>query len=356
MSPRLRSTCASASLRTSSPKASTPAASSRKVAARSLNVVRRRVLGQPGVVVGAVQHRAHQAADGHRRVLQRLHALPKPGLDVRRADCAQVEPTTLLRLEQGGPDSGDVMGDSPGVVQPLTCSAGQAVAVCLGHLAELVRSADQQLADRVGQPVDGAPGIATGDLGWEEQGGDDAHGRPDQRLGDPLPGSRLRADLADAEDEHGADRHLDQVGAQPEVLTDGDRDQDEDAEAPPLQRYDGREPDCQHHSGHDCDDTVEPAGQQGQRRHLHHEHRRQRREQRLGAGEDQRRHDIAGRGRDGDPRGPQHGRATVAAHPRELPGDEVPHPLDHVSSCTARPADFEPEPSTACGRNEARSY
>ena len=39
MSPRLKSTCTSASLRTSSPKASTPAARSRKVAASSLNVV-----------------------------------------------------------------------------------------------------------------------------------------------------------------------------------------------------------------------------------------------------------------------------------------------------------------------------
>ena len=84
MSPRLRSTCASASLRTSSPKASTPAASSRKVAARSLNVdAAESSVSQ--VVVGAVQHRTHQAADGHRCVLQRLHALPKPGLDVRGA-------------------------------------------------------------------------------------------------------------------------------------------------------------------------------------------------------------------------------------------------------------------------------
>ena len=81
------------------------------------------------VAVGGVLDRAHQAADGDGGVLERLHALAEPGLDVRRTDGAHVEAAALLGLEQGGADLGDVVGDAPGVVQPLPGGAGQAVPV-----------------------------------------------------------------------------------------------------------------------------------------------------------------------------------------------------------------------------------
>ena len=159
--------------------------------------VARGVLVQP-VAVGGFGHRAHQAADRHRRVLECLEALPEAGLDVRRTDGTHVETPPFLRPEQRGTDDRDVVGDAPGVVEPLPGGTGQALRVSLGHGVELAGRPDQELADRVGQPVDRAAGVGAGDLRREDERGDDAHRCAHQGLGDPLPRRRLRADRSHA--------------------------------------------------------------------------------------------------------------------------------------------------------------
>ena len=66
---------------------------------------------------------------------------------------------------------------------------------------------------------------------------------------------------ADAEHEHAADRDLDEVRAQPQRLADRDGDEDEQAEAPPLERYDGREGHRDRHTG---DHRDHPVGHRAQ--------------------------------------------------------------------------------------------
>ena len=257
----------------------------------------------------------------------------RPGLDVRRTDGAHVEPSALLCLEQRGADCGMSWVMRRESSSHSRAAPGRRSRWACGHVVELVGGADQELADGVGEAVDGAAGVATGGLGREDEGGDDPHGGADEGLGEPLPGGRLRADRADAEDEHAADRHLDEVGTQPQELTDRDADQDEQAEAPPLEGYDGREPDGQHDAGHDGDDAVEPTGEQGHRRHLDDEHGGQRREQWLGAGEEERGDDVAGGRGDGDAQRPEHGGAAVTAYARDLAGDEPTPPRITRPSC-----------------------
>ena len=92
---------------------------------------------------------------------------------------------------------------------------------------------------------------------------------------------------------HGAGAQVVLVGRRPDMirsaaeeLGEGDADEEEYAETPPLQGYDGREGHRHHDTRDDGDDTVESADEQGHRSHLHDQHRGQWREQRLGAREE----------------------------------------------------------------------
>jgi hypothetical protein len=90
----------------------------------------------------------------------------------------------------------------------------------LGHGVELSGSPDQELADCVGQAVDRGPASELATFGGKARVAMMPTAGAHQGLGDPLPRRRLRADRPDAEDQHGADRHLDQVGSQAQELAD----------------------------------------------------------------------------------------------------------------------------------------
>ena len=98
------------------------------------------------------------------------------------------------------------------------------------------------------------------------------------------------------------------------------------------------------------DDPVEAAGQQRHRRDLDDQHRGQRREQRLGAGEDQRRDDVARDRGHGDPGRPQHGRPCVGPQPGPLPAQARPPPVAHASSWRRRTGPDSPVQSS--GRSD----
>ena len=100
--------------------------------------VAREVLIEP-VAIGGVGHRAHEATDRHRRVLECFQALPQAGLDARGTNGTHVETPPFLRPEQCGSYDRDVVGDAACIVEPPPGGAGQALRLLLGHGVELAR-------------------------------------------------------------------------------------------------------------------------------------------------------------------------------------------------------------------------
>ena len=169
------------------------------------------------------------------------------------------------------------------------------------RLGQLLGGPGEQPADPVGERVDRFAGVLDGDLRREQQVGGDRDGGPDERLGHALPRGRSGRQGADTEHEHRADGDLDEVGLQPQHLPHGQRDEDEQAQRPPLQRHQGGEADGDRDARDDGDHPVQTARQQRGGRDLDDQHRRQRRQQRLGLGEDQRGDHVAEHRRDRQP-------------------------------------------------------
>ena len=185
-----------ASLRTSCPNASTPAASSRSVWARPRSTSSAASSpSQPGSF-DRVQHGPEQRADGHRGVLQRLEPLAQAGTHVRRADGPHVEPPALLGVGEGGPDPGDLSWVMPPrLVQPAPSGRAPAPGPRPPGRRARRRRAIEQLAER-GRP---ARRWRARRRRWRPWAGTSRlaampTAAPDQRLGDPLPGRGVGAE------------------------------------------------------------------------------------------------------------------------------------------------------------------
>src|SRR3954447_16338686 len=250
------------------------------------------------------------------------------------------------------------MGDRPRLVQPPHRARRHLLGPWL-EPADVLGCLLQQPAQVVGEVPQRATSVGGGDLRGEQEVRRDAHRGADESLGDPLPAGGLRAERADSEHEHGADRDLDQVRAQPQRLADHDGYGDQDAEAPPCERYDGGEHHRQRHPRDDADDPVQAAGQQADRRHLDDEQRGEWREQGLGAGEERQRDDVARHRRDGQSERPRHRRRSATAEPaylvRRMAGKRLAHARAHAthSPMVAEPAD--PTGASPTGLPAARS-
>ena len=139
----------------------------------------------------------------------------------------------------------------------------------------------QQRGDLLGEPLHGLPRVAAAHGGREQHVDQHPDRRTDERLDDPAHRGRLgTGGEPDAEHQHRADRHLDQVRAQPQQLADDDRGGDQDAEAPPGEADDRGEADRQRHAGDDGEDALDAAEQGARRRGLHDQQRGQRGDQR----------------------------------------------------------------------------
>ena len=101
----------------------------------------------------------------------------------------------------------------------------------------------------------------------------------------PTPVDSAASDVPDAEHEHRADRHLQQVRAEPQDLAADDRGGDEDAEAPPVQPDHRHEADRQRHAEHHREHPLHAVDQRARQGGLHHEQGGERGDQRRRIGE-----------------------------------------------------------------------
>jgi hypothetical protein len=217
----------------------------------------------------AVQDRAGQHAQVRGGPLQRVDAVAQArgrvGV-VGVAEPARVQPDALLGLAQRLVHPLDLTAQRPGTAQPF----GRAAQVGLGgqpvgHLAEQVAHLAAQVADRVLCGLDSQR--------REEQAGGQPGRRSDQGLGDAAGRGRVRVDR---EDQHGADRHLQRLLAEPQRHAERQRARDEQAEYPPAERDVRRHRHRGEHAGGDADDALHGAADGVEQRRLYHQERGQR--------------------------------------------------------------------------------
>jgi hypothetical protein len=228
--------------------------------------------GQPGPGLGlldrrmlavdprAVRYRTSQYPHVRRGPLQRVHAVAQPGRRVAEPQAPRVQPDALLGLGQRVVDPLDLAAQRPGPVQPL----GRAPRVgrlgqALGHLAEQVGHLAAQVADRL--------------LGGlypqrcEHQAGRQPRRRADQRLDNPAGGGGVRGD---GENQHGADRHLQDLLAEPQHDAERQRGRDEQAEYPPAERDVGGDRDGGEHARGDRRDPADGTADRVEQGRLDH--------------------------------------------------------------------------------------
>jgi hypothetical protein len=218
----------------------------------------------------AVGDRTSQHSHVRRGPLQRVHAVAKSSGRVAGPEPPGVQPDALLGLGQRVIDPLDLAAQRPGPVQPLrrvprVGHLGQAVR----HLAEQVRHLAAQVADRV---LGGLHPQRS-----EHQAGREPRGGADQRFGDAAGGGRVRVDR---EDQHGADRHLQDLLAEPEHDAQRKGARDEQAEHPPAERDVGGDRDGGEHARGDRRDPPDGGADRVEQGGLHHEQRGQRGEHR----------------------------------------------------------------------------
>jgi hypothetical protein len=138
--------------------------------------------------------------------------------------------------------------------------------------------------------------------GWrQDQGEHEAGGGAYQGLCDATGGRSLRA--ADAEHEHGANGHFEQVRAQTHEQTQQDRGGNHGAEAPHRERDELGQGNGQRDPEHDGQDPADAVGDGAEQRDLDDQQRRQGRRQRPRVGQGRRGHRVAQRRRSGEPDG-----------------------------------------------------
>jgi hypothetical protein len=264
-------------------------------------------------------------------VLQGVESLAQAPADPRGAERAQVEPAAVLGVGERPVHLGRVPVESPRVVEPPR------------RLLDLDDAGGQrgpggieQVGDLVGELLDGAPGVARLHRGREHDVDQHADHRADDRLDDPPGPDGLRTGrVADTEHEHRADRHLDQVRAEPEDLAHHDGRCDEGGEAPPCEPD---ERDEQHREGNAADDAQHPldaVDERAREGRLHDEERGEPGDERWRVPQPQQLgHHEGGDGRAGEAPGPEDGRSASLANPTSQLGDEppccVPRPPQHA--------------------------
>ena len=266
----------------------------------------------------AVGHRTSQHPHIRRGPLQRVDALAQARGRVTEPQPPRVQPDALLGLGQRVVHPLDLATQRPGAVQPLRRAPR------VGHLGQPVRHLGEQVGHLAAQFADRVLGGLHPQRS-EQQAGGQSRGRADQRLGDAAGGGRVRVDR---EDQHGADRHFQDLVAKPQHDAEREGARDEQAEHPPAERDVGGDRDGGEHAGGDRRDPPDGAADGVEQGGLHHEQRGQRSEHgaRRPAGQLQR-EQVREHRRGGQPRDVDRGRLGPAADQRELlglaPGDRL---------------------------------
>ena len=264
----------------------------------------------------AVGHRTSQHPHVRRGTLQRVHAVAQPDGRVTEPEPPGVQPDALLGLGQRVIHPLDLAAQRPGPVQPLRRAPR------VGHLGQPVRHLAEQVGHLAAQVPDGLLGGLDPQRS-EHQAGGQTRGGTDERLGDAAGGGRVRVDR---EDQHGADRHLQDLVAEAQHDAEPEGARDEQAEHPPAERDVGGHRDGGEHAGRDRRDPPDGAADRVEQGGLHHEQRGQRGEHgaRRPAGQLQR-EQVREHRRDGQPGDVDRRRLGPAPDQRELlglaPGD-----------------------------------
>jgi hypothetical protein len=155
--------------------------------------------------------------------------------------------------------------------------------------------------------------------GREHQAAAQPGGRADECVDDPPRGGGVRAD--GGEDQHGANRHLEKVIAEPQHRPEHQRAADQQPEQPPVERHERRDADGRDDAGDDADHLLYAAADRLEQAGLQHEQRGQGRQHWTARpGRDEQREQVGERGGGGQP-GDVDGRWLGAAtDKRELPG------------------------------------
>ncbi len=216
----------------------------------------------------AVGHRTSQHPHIRRSTLQRVDALAQARGRVAEPQPPGVQPDALLGLGQGVVHPLDLAAQRPGPVQPLRRAPR------VGHLGQPVRHLGEQVGHLAAQVADRVLGGLHPQRS-EHQAGGQSGGGADQRLGDAAGGGRVRVDR---EDQHGADRHFQDLVTKPQHDAEHEGARDEQAEHPPAERDVGGDRDGGEHAGGDRRDPPDGGADRVEQGGLHHEQRGQRSE------------------------------------------------------------------------------
>ena len=266
----------------------------------------------------AVGHRTSQHPHIRRSALQRVNALAQACGRVTEPQPPGVQPDALLGLGQRVVHPLDLAAQRPGPVQPFRRAPR------VGHLGQPVRHLGEQVGHLTAQVADRVLGGLHPQRS-EHQAGGQSRGGADQRLGDATGGGRVRVDR---EDQHGADRHFQDLVAKPQHDAEREGARDEQAEHPPAERDVGGDRDGGQHAGGDRRDPPDGGADRVEQGGLHYEQRGQRGEHRARrpAGQLQR-EQVREHRRDGQPGDVDRRRLGPAPDQRELfglaPGDRL---------------------------------
>ena len=214
----------------------------------------------------AVGHRTSQHPHVRRGPLQRVDAVAQSGGRVAGPEPPRVQPDALLGLGQRVVHPLDLAAQRPGPVQPLRRTPR------VGHLGQPVRHLAEQIGHLAAQFAERVLGGLHSQRS-EHQAGGQSRGGADERLGDAAGGGGVRVDR---EDQHGADRHLQDFLAEAEHNAERERARDEQPEHPPAERDVGGDRDGGEHAGGDRRDPPDGGADRVEQGGLDHEQRGQR--------------------------------------------------------------------------------
>ena len=182
-------------------------------------------------------------------MLEAGDAGPQPRLRGAGPAAARVEPDALLGPGEVAVGPLDVTAERPRALEPGVGSAARpALAQGGGELGE-------EVGEPVRQPADGLLGGPDVQRWRDEQVDRQPDCAAEQRLDDPAGGARRRP--AQRQDDHRADRDLEQVVPQVQRLAGCQRREHEQAEAPPVHAEQVAHGDREHHPGEHADDSAD---------------------------------------------------------------------------------------------------
>ena len=222
------------------------------------------VAGEPG----GIGERPGKDPDRDRRVLQGFQALSQCHRAVWQPHAARVELGALLGLRKCLVHPPDLVAEGASLVEP------GARRVVNGSVVQPGRHPVEQVGHRAGEVRDRFLGRLYLRR-REDEAGDQPRGRADQRLGYPA-GRRCLA--ADRQDEHRADRDLEDGLAQPQRVPHGEPERDREPETPPREPDPSGQPERYQDACHHGGDSAHRAEQRLVDADLQDENRRQRRQ------------------------------------------------------------------------------